>query len=46
MQVDEVTRSFHRNGWIYEEKYEGRDIDKSMGPCVYFTDRGGPGFCK
>jgi ATP-dependent DNA ligase len=23
MQADEVDRPFHRDGWIYEEKYDG-----------------------
>jgi len=23
MQADEVARPFHRDGWIYEEKYDG-----------------------
>ena len=23
MQADEVARPFHRDGWVYEEKYDG-----------------------
>jgi hypothetical protein len=25
MRADEVGRPFHRDGWIYEEKYDGYD---------------------
>ena len=42
MQADEVTRPFHRAGWIYEEKYDGwRVIAYKDGTAVRLVSRAG-----
>jgi ATP-dependent DNA ligase len=42
MQADEVGRPFHRDGWIYEEKYDGwRIIAYKDGTAVRLISRAG-----
>src|SRR5258705_8248123 len=42
MQADEVRRPFHRDGWIYEEKYDGwRMVAYKEGTAVRLVSRAG-----
>jgi bifunctional non-homologous end joining protein LigD len=42
MQADEVARPFHRDGWIYEEKYDGwRMVAYKDGTAVSLVSRAG-----
>ena len=42
MQADEVTRPFHRDGWVYEEKYDGwRMVAYKNGTGVRLVSRAG-----
>jgi ATP-dependent DNA ligase len=42
MQADEVSRPFHREGWIYEEKYDGwRMVAYKDGTAVSLVSRAG-----
>jgi bifunctional non-homologous end joining protein LigD len=42
MQADEVARPFHRDGWIYEEKYDGwRMAAYKDGTAVKLVSRAG-----
>jgi ATP-dependent DNA ligase len=42
MQADEVARPFHRDGWVYEEKYDGRRmVVYKSGTAVRLVSRAG-----
>jgi ATP-dependent DNA ligase len=42
MQADEVARQFHREGWVYEEKYDGwRMVAYKDGTAVRLVSRAG-----
>jgi len=42
MRADEVARPFHRDGWIYEEKYDGwRMVAYKDGTAVRLVSRAG-----
>ena len=42
MQADEVARPFHRDGWVYEEKYDGwRMVAYKDGTAVRLVSRSG-----
>ena len=42
MQADEVAHPFHRDGWIYEEKYDGwRMVAYKEGTAVRLVSRAG-----
>jgi bifunctional non-homologous end joining protein LigD len=42
MHADEVTRPFHRDGWVYEEKYDGwRMVVYKDGTAVRLVSRAG-----
>ena len=42
MQADEVGRPFHRDGWVYEEKYDGwRMVAYKDGTAVRLVSRAG-----
>jgi len=42
MHADEVSRPFHRDGWIYEEKYDGwRIVAYKDGTAVRLVSRAG-----
>jgi bifunctional non-homologous end joining protein LigD len=42
MQADEVSRPFHREGWVYEEKYDGwRMVAYKAGTAVRLLSRAG-----
>ena len=42
MQADEVAHPFHREGWVYEEKYDGwRMVDYKDGTAVRLLSRAG-----
>jgi bifunctional non-homologous end joining protein LigD len=42
MQADEVGHPFHRDGWIYEEKYDGwRMVAYKQGTALRLVSRAG-----
>jgi bifunctional non-homologous end joining protein LigD len=42
VQADEVGRPFHRDGWVYEEKYDGwRMVAYKDGTAVKLVSRAG-----
>ena len=42
MQADEVAHPFHREGWVYEEKYDGwRMVAYKDGTALHLVSRAG-----